>query len=117
METALHVTHAADLDRVADVVHDHWFDLEAVRLDRQASMVTIPLSVDARAGSPVDFTLAIGAAGAISIHDSERIGRYDLNRLRLDEEKMELIVQTGIPLGLRIQVDRIDVTVRRADVR
>jgi hypothetical protein len=123
------VTRATDaeaLGRVDDLIHDRWFDVDAVAFDADRRVVTIPFDrpdetraevvadwkVAHRLSVPrVRHRLSIHEAVDMRLSDTERIGRYDFDRLTYDAEAGTVAVRTNIPLELVVKVERLNVSV------
>jgi len=99
------VQDEAALARAMDEFHDWWLDLDAVKLQETTRNVRIPFWRDIkRAGTTEhDKCLVIAGAIALRIHDTERIGYYDLNTLSLQGDTV--MVECGVPLRIEIVVD------------
>ena len=102
------------LGKVSNVVHDCWIDLERTTL--VAGTFRIPLKQVAgmfsSASSPAsaEGELAIHNVVSVELVDSERIGYYDINELKYDDRSGTIVVQTGVPLVLRLVVSSINVS-------
>ena len=119
------LARAKDRDQLAemtDVIHDRWIDLDTFRFDKGSRRVTFDLIEEeeyyrARKGGrfviDAKQKLIIENAISMNIEDTERIGRYDLNRIEFDEDAGILRLLTNVPLVAEIRVSSIDVFVER----
>lgn len=91
------------LDEVSGAIHDLWFDLDAVVFDSGRETLRIPLS-EAK-GGPICKVLTLLNVRSFSYHDTESVGSYDVNRLRIDRRTGDILLECNIPLVLRISTD------------
>lgn len=98
--------HPDDLRLVADLIHDCWFDLEAIVATD--SQLVIPLERQ-RGRTHVKSRLTLEHVARHTITDSERVGRYDFNKFTYDEASRALRLLTGIPLEFIVTVDKLSV--------
>jgi hypothetical protein len=127
MTTVLEIADPSELDNADEYVHDCWFSISDVTFDRADGMLTVPyrrhnLVEDTerkrwRRTRRVDvrWLLRVGFVRDYSIRDTERIDMYDFNQLRYDESRQVLTVETNIPLGFAIEVDRLRITIEATD--
>ncbi len=123
MTEVLRAKHAIELDEVSRVIHDSFFDLEAVNFDPAARVLTIPFRKDdsstghtgalvSRArGRGCEWLLAIRNVESYEIEDPEKVRYYDFNRLIYDPSKHVLSLSTGIPIRVDVHVSMLEITV------
>lgn len=131
MGDEIRVTDASQLDRVNEIVHDHWFSLEDIGFDETTSKLRIRFSrpqlhpdrkVTGRAllgkvDIPyVECFLRIEHVRSWHLEDTQHIGRYDFNVVSFDEAMQRVRVTTGVPLILHADVEALDVSVVVSDV-
>jgi hypothetical protein len=109
------------LSALSNAIHDQWFDLEqVVRRDR---FVEIRLFVPdtksvswfkrfglGRMGRITMGVIRIEDVDELTLTDTERVGVYDINRLAYDPATAVVQVVTNIPLGFRLRVRSLSVT-------
>lgn len=130
MGTEVRITDRAELNRINELIHDYWFDLEDVTFDEATSAVQIrflrPRLGPAEKSSgwslfrrvDVDYVgsfLRIAQVRSWALEDTERIGSYDFNELRYDQAAHRIQIATGIPLGFHVDVEALDVSVLVTD--
>lgn len=112
------------IDAVNDIIHDCWFDVDDVSFDASASRLSIPFDYELpgavakkllRQGYTVgrrrSGLLCVNSALSYVLHDTQRIGRYDFNRIQYEPAQGVVRIETNIPLILVIHVGTLEVTV------
>ena len=97
----VHVTDAAKLGLITDVVHDLWFDVTKVVFDATSRRVRVPIEPD--------WVLEVAKVDSCDLQESEGVGLYDINELLFSRDPRTLKITTGIPLTFRIGVSQLDV--------
>ena len=115
------ISQSGQLPRLLNLVHDCWFDVERVALDRQHNEVAIhfePQRSYLDAGSKQAIAMVISHAVSLSINDTERVQVYDLNEITYDAPGRRLVITCGIPLTIEVEVTslHIEVTTDRTAV-
>ncbi len=107
------ITADDQLPELLNLVHDHWFNVERITLDKQQNTVSIylerkkaSLSKDSNTG----IGLLIRNAESLTITDTERVRDYDLNDIKYDSESRSLIITGGIPIRIQIEVTSLHIT-------
>jgi hypothetical protein len=115
-----------------ELIHDTWFELDRVRFEEAARRLVIPFEREMyeearlvrrfgplkRIEIPIELLLlSIHHVLSHTIEDSEGVGRYDLNSIAYDESSRIVRVVTGIPLGIRAEVTRFELSVERTGER
>ena len=90
----------ASRDSLLDHVHDRWFDLEQLHLDRESGLLTVPLA-DSKYG-PFDGSITIRPVIAYKIEDHAHIGVYDINEIAIAPP--EIILTSGFPLRVKVSI-------------
>lgn len=124
MTTQLRAESSAELALISDSLHDAWFNAERIRFDPSSGELTIPfekqlilpLKGDREVGlleravrRSILCFLKIRNVTEFSLRDTEKVAFYDLSDLGYDQGRRELKLATGIPIELRIKVDRLSV--------
>lgn len=102
------------LPQLLDLVHDHWFNVERIALDKQQKTVSIHLErkkASLAKGSETGIRLLIRNAESLTITDTERVRDYDLNDIKYDSESRSLIITGGIPIRIQIEVTSLHIEV------
>lgn len=128
MAVEIRVSRADDLSFVNAVIHDQFFELDAVRFEEKAERLVIPFEFEdverqevlernwrgraKRAQIPLRRAeLSIQRAIQVELADAERVGVYDFDQLEYDEVERRLAITTNIPLEFAALVRAIDVSV------
>lgn len=122
--TAVRATVPEDLANITDLIHDRWFDLDSVVIDKEAGQLRVPV-LDRRPGSgwlrrllsrtsdsePIAAELVVRGVRDCSIDDQAGIRWFDFNRVRYDVAARRLSIESNVPLEIVATVDDLDVTV------
>jgi hypothetical protein len=111
------ITTANQIGDLLNLVHDHWFNVEGIVLDKEQKTVTIHLEekkVNLAKGSKDGITLVIKNAEALTVNDSEKVRDYDLNEIKYDAPNGRLIITGGIPVTIEVKVSSLDIEVATA---
>ncbi len=93
------------------MVHDLYFDADALKTQIGASVVTIPLSRKHKL--PPEMELIFRNVSAMKILDTEKIGMYDINVIDIDIFQRNATIIGCIPIRVIIRSDRrLDIEVR-----
>ncbi|MGC8785703.1 MAG: hypothetical protein ACP5RN_15135 [Armatimonadota bacterium] len=124
MGMVLHIDSPDFIDAVNDIIHDCWFAVDDISFDALASRLSIPFEYElpgtvAKNLFHQDYAGGRRRKGLLCFHgvlsymldDTERIGRYDFNRIQYDPVQGMVRIVTNIPLLLAIQVQTFEVTV------
>lgn len=91
---------AGTLDRLpllVNTLHDRWCDIDALRFDVEREAVTIPFGGDAAGPKrPLNGVLTITGAKSLDVTDTEHIGVYCLNLLRIDVQRLSITLDADI---------------------
>lgn len=96
---------------MTDRIHDLWFDLDDV-LGQQGAVRVLVLYSDHRRGC-ASRILVIRSVVGVDVHDTERVGWYDVNQLVWNEGVLS--IETGIPLRLSFRVSGVNLSVIDCD--
>jgi len=102
----LRIRDPQSIEQIVSLVHDRWFDVEAIDYDAESGVLEIPFS-----DLGYVRTLLIGCVQSVKIVDTERVGYYDFNSISYDAEMGLVRVSTGIPLLLEAVVGGLDISV------
>jgi hypothetical protein len=121
----VHATTAEELAQVAALIHDHWFDLEAVIFVEDRRRVTIPVlrgriraKGRRRANEPgrSDRTDAMGVlvvrdVSDLQVRDSAGIRWFDFFGISYDVSERHVSIRSNFPLELIATVTGLSVSV------
>ena len=125
MRLRLEVGSEEYLHLVNSAIHDDLMDIDTLKMDSDSGLLCVTLWQQPNQGAgrvwgPItDATRAKVHLGRLTFRhvrayelvDTQRVGLYDVNRLRYDQRTCTIIVETGIPLVFRVQVDTVVVVV------
>jgi len=106
------VTSANQLGDLLNLVHDRWFDVERVALDKERKTVAMDLEAkkaNVAKGSKDGIRLLIKNAEALTINDTEKVRDYDLNEIKFDAASGRLIITGGIPITIEVKVTALNI--------
>jgi hypothetical protein len=98
------IKQSSDVTWAVDQLHDYWLDVGAIDLDRPAKRVRIPFAKCSEnlKTKAYDKWLVVEAVQKIEIHDTEKVGFYDLDRIAVKNSLLEF--RCGVPLRIEITV-------------
>ncbi len=117
-------TTPAELDRLSDVLHDSWMDIEEISFEQTTKLISIPIQKQellAKEGDepPGLFDQAVALTRLCYLRlfnvqrfellDSEKMQFYDLTAIRFDPKRRKLEFKTGVPLTLNVFVSCLEV--------
>jgi hypothetical protein len=85
-----------------DAVHDRWFDLDRVGFDQTRGEVRVCFG-DRKEG-PFKGELIFSGVSELEIEDEAEIQFYDIDDVRLDQTKTDIVLASGFPLRLRMRL-------------
>ena len=91
----------ADLNGLAGLVHDWWFDLEQAIYDEQTKRFMIQLG-EKRRGPYSGRVVTVTGAMGIRVIDEAKIGIYDFNQIQVSPGCVRLT--SGFPLEIQVDV-------------
>lgn len=106
------VTSANQLGDLLNLVHDRWFDVERIALDKEQKTVAIHLEArkaNLAQGSKDGIRLLIKNAQALIINDTEGVGNYDLNEIMYDAASRRVIITGGVPVTIEVKVSALNI--------
>lgn len=121
MNERLCIKEPVKLTSVADILNGAWFDLEDMKFSQDSRELIIRFrreaphrvarlaSVSSATGSGPELVLVIKDVLEYEVRDTEKVGIYDLNRLKYDAATNCIELRGGIPLLIRIRVSRFEV--------
>ncbi len=114
MDDVVASTRSPDgLRHVAAVVHDWWFHVDDVVIDKR-SVVTLRLAPFVKAlrdGAGPFRTLRIRGVLQAIVEDSQHVGIYDVEELIYDERARRLVLSGGVPVTVSFVVAGLDADV------
>lgn len=93
---------AESISTLLDSIHDRWFDLDEV--DFSESTGQLRLRLGDRKKGPFDRELTISDVKSYQIEDQAQIGIYDLNDVKIDPKRREIVITSGFPLQMKLLV-------------
>jgi hypothetical protein len=106
----IEVRDADDLDPLSDLVHDYWFDVENVHFDSDEGIVTVPLR-NAKKADGHDRILKFHHVRTLEVEDEAMIASYDVDEIEYDPSSRRLVVASGFPFRMVMEVDALRVLV------
>ncbi len=106
------ITSANQLGELLNLVHDRWFNVERVALDKERKTVAIQLEekkANLAKGSTNGIRLLIKNAEALTVNDTEKVRDYDLNEIKFDAASGRLIITGGIPITIEVKVTALNI--------
>ena len=106
------ITQSHQLPELLNKVHDHWFNVERLALDKERKVVAIHLEEKKSSlgkGSKDGITLLIRNAEALAINDTERVRDYDLSEIKYDLQSGRLIITGGVPITIEVKVTSLSI--------
>ncbi|MHC4712283.1 MAG: hypothetical protein ACYTAN_03300 [Planctomycetota bacterium] len=90
------------LDELRASLHDRWFDFDSMCFDQETGCLQIPFDGDAAGPKgPFENTLSIYGVRDVKYKDTEKIGIYCFNKMKVDVKSCEIVLDADI---LRIDV-------------
>ena len=130
MDNITRIHDPKELHRIVERIHDCWFDVEDVVLDKETSTLSIRYEKESQHGTvekrifflirkeriPIyECFLKIGNVKKYDIRDKQQVGKYDFNDIRYNPELKRITIRTGVPIGLEIDIDRLEVLVEETE--
>ncbi|HWO89894.1 MAG TPA: hypothetical protein VNL98_12185 [Gemmatimonadales bacterium] len=118
MRVLAHATSPEMLGAINDLIHDRWFEINRAVFDENTSTVRIPFDPTVRSTASAatvtpeaTLLLEVRRARFLNVQDSERVGRYDFDRIEWDRKTNVVLIRTGVPVSIRVEADDVDVAV------
>jgi hypothetical protein len=105
------INSATQLGGLLNLIHDRWFNVEQVVFDKERKTVALHLErkkTKLRDDSKDGITLLIKNAEALAIHDTEKVGDYDVNEVQFDVASNCVIITGGIPITIEVKVTALN---------
>jgi hypothetical protein len=124
------INDPAQIPTVLDYIHDCWFDVEEIVFQRDTSVFSIRFKREMSDMSRivekgllskklcvplVECFLKIHHASNYRVNDTEHVGLYDFNELEYDPNLRRINITTGVPIEIRVGVERFEVSVEITD--
>ncbi len=106
------ITSMNQIRDLLGLVHDRWFNVERIALDKERETVAIHLEENRKnldEDSKDGLRLLIRNAQALTINDTERVRDYDLNEIDFDAKGGRVIITCGIPLTIEVKVTALNI--------
>jgi hypothetical protein len=112
----------SELPALADHLHDRYFDIEELTVDRETKQLRLPLYdrrpnvgwlgqlVGRQPPSPA-AELQVDRVVAYAVHDRAGVRWFDIDGLYADASTDKLILRSNLPLELVITVDGVEVSI------
>lgn len=106
--------------KISDLLHDRWLDLESLEYVPDSHLIHLTLGPPTSSASHESVrsgrcatSLVIRGVLDYIVDDTEQVRYYDFNKLRAVKKRKlyRLVLETGVPLRLSFEVDRLDLTV------
>jgi hypothetical protein len=103
----LRAESAESLEAINDALHDRWFDVADVEFSESERRARLRFRRSIK-GNASDVMLEVDDVDEFSLHETEGIGIYDLNRITIGRDKT-VRIKTGIPLQFEMRVSRMSI--------
>ncbi|MEX5216841.1 MAG: hypothetical protein NW701_03350 [Nitrospira sp.] len=90
-----------DKSLLLDLVHDHWFDLNALQFDSEKKEVLFSLG-KSRRGPFNELSIKITGVMEVVQEDKAKIGIYDLDDIEISSSF--ICIKSGFPLKINLRV-------------
>jgi hypothetical protein len=111
------ITSPNQLGDLLNLVHDRWFNVERVALDKEHKTVAMHLEANKAnlaKGSADGIRLFIKNAEALAVNDTEKVRDYDLSEIKFDAASGRVIITGGIPITIEVKVTALDIEANAA---
>jgi hypothetical protein len=129
MAKLLKITDPHDLNAVHDVIHDCYFDVGDIAFDSSSAVLSFRFRRLVTRGKhgwkdffstskmtpAMECFLKIFHVNSYRINDTQNVGTYDFNVLKYNPREKCIAVLTGIPIDIRVFVERLEVSVEVTD--
>ena len=99
-----------DRNAIADLIHDRFFDVESIRLDKDRQCLEFSYFKDddlKAIGGKISFRHVVD----LKLVDTENIRYYDLNFINWNEGESKIELVTDIPLTFEITATKFEMTI------
>jgi len=104
------ISRSDQIPGLLDMIHDYWFGVEEIKYDAAQCAVEMSFSRKRpRQGRRLnrDVLVKISHVNSLRVEDTEKVGFYDVNELCYLPNQGELIITGGVPITIRIAVERL----------
>lgn len=119
---------ADEISQINDLLHDCWFDINKINTGDNTFKLYFTKYLETRNRllknyflfkqfeiPGVECVLEIYEVKSYEITDTEKVQFYDLNELAFDQGKNMILIRTGIPLSIKVEVSSLKISVRITD--
>lgn len=117
-----------ELNQINDLIHDCFFDIDRITVDNNTCILYFTRYLVSRK-KPIkrwflfkqyetpglECILEIHEVKSYSIKDTQKVRFYDLNELIFDQKTNMILVRTGIPVSIKIEVSSFKISVWTTD--
>ncbi len=118
------------LDKINNVVHDCFFDVDDISFDSGRRVLSIEFKREAlerskllRTRGPlktwqipiIQCMLKFFHVASYEINDTEGVGTYDLKEVTFESQSSRIVVKTGIPIQIEVQVSSFEIEIEETD--
>ncbi|OGR84036.1 MAG: hypothetical protein A2901_03540 [Elusimicrobia bacterium RIFCSPLOWO2_01_FULL_54_10] len=115
-----------NLPSITDAIHDCWFDKEDIVFHKDSSILEIKFDREVPENRKIlknflllkevqipviECILRIYHIKTCQITDTEKVGRYDFNKLEYDPNRSQICVRTGVPIDIKVTVNGLRIAV------
>lgn len=119
-------TNVNQVVEVTDIIHDCWFELDNVNFDRNSEELRIEFEKENLESAQITNKFLFLKERVTPIHkcflticnvkkyvvkDDAKIGRYDFNELNINENTNSILITSGFPLEIHIDVKKFKIEV------
>lgn len=112
------ITRTNQIGDLLSLVHDLWFNVERIALDKERKTVVIHLEekkANLAKGTTCGISMLIKNAVALTVNDSEKVRDYDLNEIKFDAASGRVIITGGIPISIEVTVTTLTIETMQSE--
>lgn len=122
------INKADEINQINDLIHDCWFDINSINTDDNTFKLYFTRYLETRKRllknsflfkqfeiPGIECVLEIHEVKSYEISDTEKVQFYDFNELVFDQGTNTILVRTGIPLSIKIEVSSLKISAKITD--
>lgn len=120
---------AEELPVVIDMIHDSWFNANAISYDKESRTLSIPFARESENREIVwrwwflkrvkrfytECLLRIHHVDSYVVEDEAQVGTYDFNEIEYNAGLKEIRITTGVPIEMRMTVQQLKISVEESE--
>lgn len=123
-------TKADEAIEIVDKIHDCRFELDEIKYDQYKKILSIQFEMEIYDNATIEKKflffkkiitpvnkcfLKINHVKQYEIRDNAQIGRYDFNEVKIDEFRGTVLITSGFPLEIEIDVEKVNIDLEITD--